>query len=105
MEDNPSVDVLEQARKRAEMQAEMQRKKVAQSVANKAKAAADFALNQVDNVRPSQPNILPKAQNWNCRIELFRMQDDKPLAYNLLVETAGADLADAVELVVKRLRS
>jgi hypothetical protein len=95
----------EQAQREYEARLESNRKKIAASVALKAADAKRFTLYQIDGQHLTQPKIQSKAQNWNCRIELFRMQDDKPLAYNLLTETAGVDLADGVELVLKKLRS
>ena len=79
--------------------------KALQAARNKGEAAKRIVCNVLGGERPTSIAMRPKKETWNCRIELFRMEDNKPVAHNLLVETAGENLAEAVESVLKRIRT
>ena len=104
MEDNTSVDVLEAAKRRAEAQAEAQRKKLAQCRASKEIEAARYVLKPLGDPLP-QPKFQPQKKTFSFRIEAFRSFDnDKAEIYNAIVDGSGPNLLEATSDAVEKLK-
>ena len=93
----------EQSQREYEARMESNRKKIAASVALKAKAAEGFKLYPIDGAHPVAPQR-KKSETWTCSIQLFKQIDGKPLSYDVMTETNGTDLCAAVDLVLRQLR-
>jgi hypothetical protein len=94
----------ELAQKQYQARVDWLQKRASQAARNLGESAKRIVTSRPfgDSLQPAP--MKAKKETWNCRIELFRMEDKRPVAHNILVETAGENLAEAVAGVVERIR-